>query len=171
MKSIISINEGATYDYLPHAFAVLIIGMALLAVHWIPAVVVLIIAVAIIGVKTGIDLDLENQQLRKYKQFIVIKFGAYTSLKNTLKVKLVMNRYDSKLAIPVRNMAWREDPAQLTTYDLIIIDDTENKTVFNQFIKYSLADKTMKALSKIENLDTFNEVAGVLQKQRQMRRR
>ncbi len=145
--------------------------MALLAVHWIPAVVVLSIAIAIIGIKTGIEVDVENRQLRKYKQLFIIRFGEFTSLKNTLKIKLVLNKYDSKLAIPVRNLAWREDPAQLTTFDLIIVDNTENKTVFNQFIKYSLADKTMKALSKIENLDTFNEVAGVLQKQRQMRRR
>ncbi|MFT5821391.1 MAG: hypothetical protein ACI8ZM_002644 [Crocinitomix sp.] len=171
MKNLIRINEGTTYDYLPLGFGVLIASIILFAAHWIPAIIVMTIAIAIIAIKTGIEVDVENRQIRKFKQFFGFKSGNFTSLTNTLKIKLVMKRFDAKFAIPVRSLAWREEPAKLTTYDLIIIDDTESETIFNQFTKYTLADKTIKALSKIENLDTFNEVAAILQKQRQMRRR
>jgi hypothetical protein len=170
MKNLIRIKEGTTYDYLPHGFAFLVVGMIFLAVHWSIAVVFMLLAIAIIGIKTGVEVDIENRQIRKYKQFLGIYFGQYKSLKSIVLAKLVMNQFNTKFAVPVRNLAWREKQSRMTTYNLILIDDTETETIFNQFVKFSLADKTLKALSKIDSFETFNEVAAVLKKQRSNRR-
>ncbi len=71
---LITIDEGATYEYLVHGLTVLIIGFILSVFHWI-ALIIPIVGIALMASKTGIIVDRKQLKIKKYKTFFSYKFG------------------------------------------------------------------------------------------------
>jgi len=162
MNEIVKIDEGATYEYLRHGFVVFIFGLILLAAHWILALPVIITAIALMAVHTGIEIDLQEGKIRKYNTVLGIKNGKWIDLSDFLRADLKFNsqvsKYDTRPHMILMPGLGKEKVGTARTYDLIFTDKSGKQLLFNPFLKISLAIKAFKALEKIEDLETKNHI-------------
>ena len=59
----------------------------------------------------------------------------------------------------------------MNTYDLWLIDDVGDKKLFNPFAKYSLANKVIKQLQKLDGLEVNDQFGKRLKESRSQKRR
>lgn len=162
MENNVQIDEGATYEYLRHGFALFIVGLILLAVHWIFTIPVLVAAVGLMAIKTGIDIDIANKKIRKHMNIMGYKKGEWIDLSNYIQIDLKFNsqvsKYDSRPTTLFMPGLGKHKVGTAKTYDLILTNDLGEKVLFNPFLKISLALKAVKALEKIDGIHVNNHV-------------
>lgn len=174
------ISEGATYEFLVHGLGLFIIGLFLLILHWSVGLFAIILAIGLMASKTQIEIDETNNRIRKSKSLLFIRFGNWYSLKNYISAQLKYNMNVTKkdgrgslafMIMPAGFLGARSKPTTVKTYDLVFIDDTEHEFIFNQFTRFGLALKVVKALEKGSNLTVHNQVDNLVTHQLKNRRR
>lgn len=70
MPKTIRVDEGATYEYVIHGIITLLFGSVFILIHWILMLLVFVIAIVLISLKAGIEIDVERRQIRKYRNFL-----------------------------------------------------------------------------------------------------
>jgi len=123
--------------------------------------------------KTGIEIDETEKRIRKYVSWIVFKTGSWIDLKTIVRIELKYNVNHAKVKTveTFRPMYMNKEVKTAKTFDLILINDMDEKKVFNQFLKPGLAFKTLDALEGISNYEIVNQVEGMLKAQLKNRRR
>jgi len=175
-KSILSINEGLTYEYVIHGSVTIVIALLLLLVSPILTFVFLIVGILLLTISTGIDIDFNNQKLRKFKSIPFLKFGQWIDLKKIILIELKYNSNTAKINGPGMSsiglgVILPNAGGTLKTFDLIFHDDVGIETIINQFIKASQATKTLKVLSQISHLKIINHFEEMLMESKKDRRR
>ena len=176
MNNRISIHEGLTYEYLVPGLFVLFGGGILLFFTSIGGFLVITVGFLLMVVSTGIEVDITQKRLRKYKSILFVRFGVWESLTNIITVELRYNANSVKIkgaftqpmiAFPV---LLPNPGGAAKTFDLYLVDDVGEEKLINQFLKISLAIKTLKVLAQIPNLKIVNHFDKMMTTQRTNRR-
>jgi hypothetical protein len=177
MSKVIRISEGSTYEYLIHGVVAIIIGGILAIVSPIFILVGLVIGIGLMAAKTVIEVDIENLQMRKCSDFLVYKSGSWVSLKNIVQADLIFNVNSGgntaafQMGMFFRPIFMGREDRRMNTYDLWLIDDVGDKKLFNPFAKYSLANKVIKQLQKLDGLEVNDQFGKRLKESRSQKRR
>lgn len=175
-KQITSINEGLTYEYVIHGVIAIVAGLLLLLVSPILTLIFIIGGIVLLTIKTGIDIDAENQKLRKFKSIPFLKFGEWIDLKKIILVELKYNANTARTTGPPSSsfalgVVLPNAGGTLKTFDLFFHDDVGEEKLINQFLKASQATKTLKALSQISHLKIINHFEEMLLESKKEKRR
>ena len=175
-KQIISINEGLTYEYVIHGVVTIIAGLLLLLVSPNLTLIFIIGGIVLLTIKTGIDIDTENQKLRKFKSIPFLKFGEWIDLKKIILVELKYNANTANTTGPpmsffAMGVVMPNAGGTIKTFDLFFQNDVGEEILINQFLKLGPAAKTLKLLEKINHLKIVNHFDAMLQESKKDRRR
>jgi hypothetical protein len=153
MSKLTQINEGLTYDYLLHGLAVIVLGGILIFISGWFFLFGLIIGISLMCAKSGVEVDTESLRIRKFSSFPFFKSGNWISLENITQVDLILNFNQTKVgALQARPVIMSREDRTAKTFDLILINDLEDESTFNQFMSYSLAKKALETISKIDGI-------------------
>lgn len=175
-KQITSINEGLTYEYVIHGVVTIVVGLLLLLVTPYLTLIFIIGGIVLLIIKTGIDIDIENQKLRKFKSIPFLKFGEWIDLKKIILVELKYNANAAKTTGPPQSsfamgVILPNAGGTLKTFDLFFQNDVGEEILINQFLKLSQAAKTLKLLEKISHLKVVNHFDAMFLESKKDRRR
>lgn len=134
--------------------------------HWSLTILFTIVAFGLFLIKTGVEIKYETNSIRKYTIFLGIKGGFWYHLNNYQAAKL---RYNSQ-RIGDTKVYWSSyflpKPRSTDTCDLLLIDTQGNPILLNPFLTFSIGNKTLEALQKINGLASRNFAAERLAKQK-----
>jgi len=166
MNDQFKIDEGKTYEYVVHGSVIFLVGIILLSVHWSLTLLFTIAAIGLFSIQTGVEINYETNSIRKYTVFLGIKVGTWYNLTNFQAAEL---RYNSQ-RIGYEKVYWSSyfspKPRSTDTYDLLLIDKYGKPLLLNPFLKFSMGNKTMEALKKINGLANRNFAAERLANQK-----
>ena len=156
--SKVTIDEGATYEYLAHGLGVLIIGLFLGLVNPLLTILFIIAGIAVMAIRTGIEIDLEKGLMRKCKKSLFMRFGGWIDLQKIVRAELKYNTNGPDISEGLQVTAPYILPVPRTakTFDLILTNAEGKELVFNQFMKFGLAMKTLEALASVKHLEIIN---------------
>lgn len=152
-QGIIDIPEGRMNDYLVHGLFVLIGGGILALVHWSLTVFMVVLAVALFSVRSGIEIDLEGRRARVYKALGGLRFGAWHNLAAYSNIDV---RYTNEAQ--VMNSRGSSTNVRVRTYDLHFTNNEGALILFHEFTDYAKALKCAKLMAKHWSLAFIDEV-------------
>ncbi len=159
MNDQFKIDEGKTYEYVVHGFVIFVVGVILLTVNWSLSILFTITAFGLFLIKTGVEINYETNSIRKYTVFLGLKVGTWYILNNYQAAEL---HYNSQ-RIGNEKVYWpnyfSRRPRSADTYDLLLITKQGKPFLLNPFLSFSLGNKTMQALKKINGLANRNFAA------------
>ncbi|UKN01922.1 hypothetical protein K6119_00130 [Paracrocinitomix mangrovi] len=169
-----NIDEGITYDYLAHGFGViLLVGGLGWLIHGFVSLLGLVIGIAIITMKGGVEVDLANKKWRKYNSFFGVKFGTWRSLANVNHVRISYESQDAMSAEAQTTAYMSANPVvgAVKCYEMIFsYSDNFNKDeLVHSFTKMKAAFEMAKILKEDLNIEVTNyllKMQGVLGKYR-----
>jgi len=153
-QTIIKISEGLTYEYLPQALGVGLLGVLLTAfLHW--ACFPVIMASFLIGAsQTGVEINVNSRRMRKYTSWTLFSTGEWIEIDNISQIEL---GYDGHGHTTRAVIAQQHTSAK--TFDLKLNFQNGKELLFNQFLKIGLAVKTYDQLTKmLPNVPAYNHV-------------
>ena len=167
-----TIDEGQTLDFVIHAFIVLAFGTPIVLIHPALYLLPLAIGIALFSISAGIEVDVTNVRIRKYKAIAGYKWGNWKELKKykAAHLKFHLDNSSNEFGLNIAGMyVPQSGPAR--SYDLVFTDENNNAFEFNHFVKYSKALSTVKALKDIKSLEVVNKFEDKLFRQLNKRRR
>ncbi|PHR43357.1 MAG: hypothetical protein COA32_16660 [Fluviicola sp.] len=167
---MIKISEGLTYEYVIHGIFIIFAGI-LLSLANVFFIVLIGIGLLFILVSSGVLIDTKLNRIKKYHSIGPIELkdtGSWIDLKNIIEIKL---KYNTNEGNTYRPIYLAKAPSTLTTYDLILTDELDNKVIVYDFKDMRQALKTMTQLEKISNSMMKNEVKENIQSKLQNRRK
>lgn len=153
MGRFIDIPEGRLNDYLVHGFFVAIAGAILFLVHWSLTIVMLLVALALFRVSSGMEIDPAGKRIRIYKALGKFRSGSWLSI----------GQYDT-LSIRYTNesqtMGGRgpELTVRVRTYDLYLIGSNGASQLFHEFTDYAKARKCAEAMARLWSMRLTDEI-------------
>lgn len=153
MGRSIDIPEGRLNDYLVHGFFVAIAGAILFLVHWSLTMVMLLVAIALFRVSSGMEIDPAGKRIRKYKALGKVRSGSWLNI----------GQYDT-LSIRYTNesqtMGGRgpELTVRVRTYDLYLIGSNGASQLFHEFTDYAKARKCAEAMARLWSMRLTDEI-------------
>ncbi|MEZ4923921.1 MAG: hypothetical protein R2780_12170 [Crocinitomicaceae bacterium] len=180
MERTIIIQEGTTYDYLPHGFgAMIVLGAIGFIIHPVLGFIGLAIGITIMGLRAGIEIDTVHKRIRRYHAAFFLRFGRWFDLRRVVGGKLVYNRQSSRrdMNIPIMGgigaigaSQGSDRKALVKTYDLKFEEDTKSELeLYHSFTAMKPAFETVKVLNDLLKLNIENQLLtmqGVLGKNR-----
>ena len=162
MNKTICIPEGYTYDYVVHGFVLWIIGGVLATVHPLFFFLFFVAGIVLMVSKSGVEIDPEKHQIRKYATLFFQRRGKWISLDKYIFARLDQNDntvkiFQYNLAMPM--VTGRRINSRTHTFDIILLDETGKEMIFNQFFNYAAAKKVLAEIRKagIQARDIFGE--------------
>lgn len=153
MGRSIDIPEGRLNDYLVHGFFVAIAGAILFLVHWSLTMVMLLVAIALFRVSSGMEIDPAGKRIRIYKALGKVRSGSWLNI----------GQYDT-LSIRYTNesqtMGGRgpELTVRVRTYDLYLIGSNGASQLFHEFTDYAKARKCAEAMARLWSMRLTDEI-------------
>lgn len=169
MSVNITIDEGYTYDYLAHGLGTIFL-LAIIGAIFSGLIIVLgfIIGISLMALKTGVEIDATNRNIRRYFSIFGLKWGGWKDLSRVVLAKMIYKNergskesVSSMIALPSMNS--NAGPTAVRSYTLSFMDDTENEWVFNEFIEMKFARKTMEALEKHFDFEIQNDIQKMME--------
>lgn len=156
MQQKIDINEGYSLNYLVHAFFIIVAGIILFTVHFVLAIIVIVIGTLLLFAQTGVAIDLGKKQAIAFRSIFNFRIGTTIDLTKFNHVRL---KYTNESSL----MESRGTTTQITTksYTLFLSLDKEQKTLLHEFTKYNLARKAFKAITDDLGYEGYDEVAAL----------
>lgn len=175
MKStskVLSVSEGMSLVYLIPG--VLLIAVAIPFLFFFPFVGLVLIVTAIILflTETGLEIDLEQMNYRRYKNTLGIKFGLIKHLPeiNEFHLRLAVESKTLRgMIAPAGNWTNTTGKSKSITYDLSYINSMGEPVILYEFQDYDLAKKMLKQLYATEKFDVVDHIAIKLQENRAKR--
>jgi hypothetical protein len=166
----IIIKEGATYDFLPHGFVSLIVlGSIGFVFHPIAGFIGTLIGIAIMSLRAGVQIDIEQKRIRRYHALFYVRYGKWFSLKNVISGKLVYNRQSSRKqsgidasvivgmgGVGASQMGERK--GMVKTYDLMFEEDTGENEIFHSYTAMKPAFDSVKILNDVIGFPVENQL-------------
>ena len=139
--------------YIVHALFIGVIGALCFFWNAIIASLILIMAVLLVLIRTGILIDTETKMIKTYNNLFYVYFGTWMSIEWCKSIELRMTN-ESQLM----NSRGTSNTVQTKTYDLIFKGENGKETEFYDFTDYSLAVRAMKSISETFNINSINKV-------------
>ncbi|MBK7128207.1 MAG: hypothetical protein IPM74_12735 [Crocinitomicaceae bacterium] len=168
MSKIKSFPEGLTYEYLVHGVFTFILGGFLLFFSAFISLPVMAVGIGMIVISTGVDVDNNENKLRKYKSVFGYKWGNWINISHIKKIELIYdfntgklpgvlqgNVYPTPIGAPNRG-------GTLKTFDLYLTYQNNERILLNKFNKAGLALGVMKELQKFSFLEIDNQYEKML---------
>lgn len=168
----IIIDEGYTLDYFIPAFFIGLPGLVIIYMSTVPldsgepyfepdqvvialpvAAMLLIVAVLLMLVKSGIEISIESKRMRVYKSIFKLKVGFWINLKTINKSVLRLTNQSHELMSRGGARTYTTK-----TWDLFLIDNSGKAIEFHNFTNRGLTIKTLSALKRHLGIEILDEV-------------
>ena len=178
MSGIIDVNEGKSNKYLLPGIGVIITALILivfgLAGHWIfliPGAGSFVFSIFLFNATNGIEFDGINKKYRVYGKIGNKKNGTWVDISNIKLGMLTMYNDNSSHSFAPMGAFVPPTQEKVITYDLIYIDENEQKHTIHDFLKYSKGKKALKGLGDAFNVPVKDKIAEkLISNQRKPRR-
>lgn len=173
MQTITDIHEGNTNSYVIPATIALLISIPVAIFFPLIGVPLLIFAVTLYSVRTGVEID-AGRRYRKYSAYFGKKFGTWQALAPTTEIWLQLSVESTTMRTIVPsgpNYASGKSTLKSMTYDIILRDELGKTHIFHEFLQYRLAQKAVAALAEVLALEYEDRVAEKLAENRAKRSR
>jgi hypothetical protein len=147
------IQLGFTFDYFIPGVLLIIIG-GVSCIGSIPIGVVMILSgVALLLLKTSIEIDTGNKRIRKFYALFSLRFGSWISTERFPKATLSLTNES-------RTILHRggQTTTRTRTYDIIFHDDAGALKEMNDFRSYDKAVLTLGLIAELLQLQVTNKV-------------
>lgn len=149
-----TLSQGKTYDHAIQGVFTILLGIIL--VFWLPIFGLLILGgVGMILLESGIQINSDNNKIRRYHAILNLYFGKWKDLGSIKKIVLTYNGHQSPTYRP---LYLSKQPATLRTYDLVFSEPPKKDYVFFEFLAYKIAAKALEELSKITPCEIENQI-------------
>lgn len=156
MSKIKSIGEGQTFDLITHGTVVILVGVPIgMFTYQFIALIFFLIGILFMFVSSGIQLDSEENRIRKYRSLLGFKFGPWRTLTDVKKIEL---RYFIEGLSGSSSYLAAANTSRVKNYDLYLIFDDKKELKFHTFIKLKPAYRVMKVLKKEFQIVLENQV-------------
>jgi len=137
----------------------LVLSVSITSVLFIPTALLFLVAVFLFTASNGLDLDPKNERYRKYGKIGPFKFGAWNHLNNPISARLVISSSNAHRGnSPMMGKVSTLD-TKSTTYDIVILEATENACQVYDFLNYATAKKALKAINQTYAIPVTDLVA------------
>jgi len=174
---MIEINEGRTGNYFVYGVGVIILSFIFIGIGFVGSILFLIIGIAffvlaILMFLATNGLEISKNEFRKYSSIGGAKIGKCHAFIRPESVILRMHaengskEFGSSLVAYVPTMN-----TKVVTYDIILIDELEKKTLVYEFLEYKKAKLALKEISKFFDIPFKNSIAEQMTRNKRKRRR
>ena len=154
MRQKVDIKEGYSLNYLIHAFFIIVIGILLFLVHFLPAIVVITLGVMLLLIKTGVIIDLDYKKATAYSSILAYKFGTKSiNLKEFNHVRL---KYKNEAT--VMQSRGPSNVIRTKTYTILVFTESNQDALLHEFTNYALALKIFNTLTVKLDYSGYDEV-------------
>ena len=157
MSKFHDIDEGYTLDLLIPAFFIAVAG-GIGAIFNFAFLLLVLVAVLLIALRSGVQIDVEGKRIRVYKSLGKWKSGTWLDLSQFDHVRLKYTQESQ-----VMNARSITNTHTIKTYDLIFRTPAGTETEFHDFSKYQQARQALKIL--VEEFG-YSYVDGVQERKR-----
>lgn len=166
MKEISDINIGYKLQHLIPAFFVIVIGFLLFIVHWIFVIPVVLFGISLLCMRSGVEIDITNKQIRMYSALSNLKFGSWTDLKP-------FNHIELKYTNESQTMSSRGSTTTVRTktYDLVFYTPNGKEEEFNDFTDYKIATQVFKIVANSFGMSSRNIIEEMVTKAKERYRK
>jgi hypothetical protein len=166
MKQHLNIHFGNQNEHLVPGVFTFIGAVAFMFVYPLIGVLLLAVSISMFSIHRGIEFDVENRAVRKYRQLFKQRFGPWFSVS-----KIKSCRLDYFRETGLNRMQYQNRKLEYRTFDLIFVLESGEELEFNDFIDYQMALKTCKILEEEFGLEIKNEFEEKMNSRRGRRRR
>lgn len=166
MKNISDINIGYKLQHLIPAFFIIVIGCLLFFAHWLFAIPVVLFGISLLCMRSGIEIDITNKQIRMYSALSNLKFGSWTDLKP-------YNHVELKYTNESQTMSSRGSTTTVRTktYDLVFYKSDSKEEEFNDFIDYKIATQVFRIVASSFGMTSRNIIEEMVIKAKERNRK
>jgi hypothetical protein len=158
-QDIIDIPEGRVNDYLVHGFFMLLAAGILLLVHWALTVLLVVVAVGLFRVSSGIEIEVAGCKARVYKRLGTFRIGTWRS---TVGYQRIMILYTNESQ--VMNSRGSSTNVRARTYDLQFANNEGARMLFHEFTDHAKAVTCAELMAKHWSLALTDEVQELRQR-------
>ena len=138
MSKFYDIDEGYTLDLLIPAFFVALIGALGALFHIAITVVLVLVAILLVVMRSGVEVDVSGKRIRVYKSFGKWRYGTWIDLEQFDHVRIKYTKESQ-----VMNARSITNTHRVKTFDLIFRTPGGAETEFHDFTDYALARRAM----------------------------
>lgn len=152
MSTLVDIPEGNTNEYLVHGVFAIILGGILLLVSWVFTLLLVVLAVVLFRVRSGIEIDLAGRRVRVYRIIGTGKYGSWIDARPYQGIEL---RYTNESQ--VMSSRATSTNVRVRTYDLTFIG-VGGEYLFHDFTDHAKARKAAVTMAKEWSMTLRDEV-------------
>ncbi len=158
--SIVNISEGISFNYLIKG-TLLAVFSGIVAVFFLPALIGVVVGLALILATSGVEIDCAKKQFRNYAGFLGFKIGNWKDIVGVEKLELEEStqQYTKRTFIMPMAGGWRGETIMHKTYDVSFTTNHGKIVVVNDFDDYNQALKCLAVLERATNLKGVNQYA------------
>ena len=153
MSKTQDIDEGHTLDLLIPAFFVALVGGFAALLHISFTVLLLGLAVCMVSMRSGVEIDVQSKRIRVYKALFRWKVGRWVDLQQFEHVRLRVT--SESQVMHARSIT---NTHRVKTYDLVFRMGKEDQFEFHDFSTYPLAYRALAILVKELNFSYDDDV-------------
>lgn len=156
MSNIKSIGEGQTFDLIAHGTVIILVGVPIgMFTYHLIAVIFFFIGILFILMSSGIQLDNEQNRIRKYRSLLGFKFGVWRTLSDVKKIEL---RYFIEGLSGSSSFLAASNTSRVKNFELFLILSNNEEQKFHSFTELKPAYRVMKVLKKEFRIELDNQV-------------
>lgn len=153
MQTNTTIKFGFTFDFFIPGVLIIILGGISFFADVLIAIAVLFLGISLLLLGSGIEIDPDNNRIRKFYNFFPLRFGSW--INTTYFPKVVLKRTNESQTMQSRG---GQKTYETKTYDIVFIDNYGAFRELNDFKNYDNAVQMLELISKKLSLECRNEV-------------
>lgn len=172
---ILKISEGKTFNYLIPFIFCAIASLISFVLFWPLGILLAIVCIVLASVESGLELNKESMQYRKYQALFGNSMGKWHQIENPdsfhirLSVDSISYRTYGQISSPAYYGRNTISQSKSITYDLLYLSKNDSWVIMYEFSSYKLVLKAVKKLQELESVEVINHIALKLQENQQKR--
>ncbi len=150
------VKLGFTFEYFMHGVILIVIGLVCYLFNVIFATMILLVGIALLLVRSGIEIDSNFKKVRKYYEFFSLRFGTWVSVEKFQRIELRQTKESQTFVSRSGQKTF-----ETKTYDIVLIDKTGFYIELNDFTNYNVAVETLALISKTFSMESVNQVVEI----------
>ncbi len=170
------ISEGISFNYLIKG-TLLAIFSGIISLFFLPALIGLVVGVALVLASSGVEINIQKKQYRRYVGIFGYKIGKWNDLIDTVSLNLreSTQQYTKRTFILPMIGGWGGEKITHKTYDVSVTNYLSEEIIINDFDEYNQAVECLRALEVVTDKKGVNnyaiDTAKIIERRKHQRRR